>query len=176
MTFISLASKTQNLQPRINMELGFLHNDSAPHTYSLSASISVICDSIFKTGLLPKNALLSSIDPLEFQILQFRNVLPSAAANFDWDFRKKEKLIIQDASAGLYKENDIEGIFFKHGGLSGIAALIIYFRTKALDRSFSKISREFHHWLVNSIVKMLEADTVQRLLLCVSEFGMFHEL
>ena len=63
-------------------------------------------------------------------------MLPSAAANFDWDFRKKEKLIIQDASAGLYKENDIEGIFSKHGGLSGIAALIIYFRTKALDKIF----------------------------------------
>jgi hypothetical protein len=130
------------------------------HSETLSALLSAICDTIYTTSFLPNKLLLSSLVALQTQESCFRLTLTNI--DFDWDFTLKEQCIIQDASEGLYTEDDIEGAFYKHGDYHGIIALILFFRKSGkIQKSWAAIIEGFRGWLVKRAVKMLSREILE---------------
>jgi hypothetical protein len=127
---------------------------------TISALLSAICDTIFTTTFLPKDSLLSSLEALATQLSRFDSAL--ADVNFNGNFTQKEGKVIQAACEGLYRDDDIEGAFYKHGGYEGIIALILFFRkSEKIQKQWPAIAEGFRKWLVKRVAKMLCRDIVK---------------
>jgi len=112
------------------------------------------------TSSLPNKLLSKSLAAFQTQESLFRLTLTNI--DFNWTFTLKELCIIQDASEGLYMENDIEGAFYEHGGYPGIIALILFFRKSGkIQRSWAAIIEEFRGRLVKRVVKMLNREILE---------------
>jgi hypothetical protein len=139
----------------------FLHDALAENpSETLSALLCAVCDTIYTTSFLPKKLLLSSLEALVTQESRFRMALTNI--EFNWSFTPKELYILQDASDGLYAEDDIEGAFYKHGGYDGIIALILFFRKSGkVQKQWAAIAKEFRGWLAKRVTEMLSCDIVE---------------
>ena len=157
-------------------EKRLLHDALADNrSETLAALLSAICDTIFTTNLLPNKLLLSSLKALEILENLFR--LELTGFDFNWIFTTKEQRIIQDASDGLYAEDDIEGAFYKHGGYDGIIALILYFRkSQQIKKHWAAMIAGFRGWFVKRVAKMLSRHVVEWIPEFLSARGLFYVL
>ncbi|CZS92454.1 uncharacterized protein RAG0_03007 [Rhynchosporium agropyri] len=127
---------------------------------TLSALLSAICDAIFTTSFLPHSLVISSIKAIDTLQAQFRLQLENV--DFHWSFTPKEQCVIQDASDGLYTEDDIEGVFYKHGGYNGIIALVLYFRaSQKIEKQWATIFQGFQAWFVRRVAKMVSKEILE---------------
>ena len=140
---------------------------------TLSALLCAICDTLYTTSF-PKKLVLSSLEALETQESRFRLALTDI--DFNWSFSPKEQYIIQDASDGLYVSDDIEGVFYKHGGYNGIIALILYYRESENLQRWPAIMEGCRGWLVKRVVKMISRQIVEWIPQFLSARGMFYIL
>jgi hypothetical protein len=157
-------------------EKRLLHDALADNrSETLAALLSAICDAIFTTTFLPNKLLLSSLEALEILEPRFRVELTNI--DFNWSFTPKEQYIIQDASDGLYAEDDIEGAFYNHGGYNGIIALILYFReSQKIQKHWAAIIEGFRRWFVKRVAEMLSTEIVEWIPEFLSARGMFYIL
>jgi hypothetical protein len=129
---------------------------------TLSALLSAICDTIFTTTFLTKDSLLSSLEALATQLSRFKLALADVDVDFNRKFTQKEEKVIQAACEELYRDDDIEGAFYKHGGYEGIIALILFFRkSEKIQKQWPAITKGFREWLVKRVAKMLSKEIVQ---------------
>jgi hypothetical protein len=125
---------------------------------TLSALLCAIRDATFATCLKRehRSLLLGCFKALQVQESLFRSVLSKFTIN--WIPTPKEEQIIQVAYHGFYPADDIEGAFFKYGGLYGIIALAIVFRdTYSILNQWKAIDvAPAQQWLVSNVSQLFQ--------------------
>jgi hypothetical protein len=125
-----------------------------------SALLCAIRDATFATYLEKehRSLLLGSFKALQVQESLFRSVLRKFT--FDWVPTAKEEQIIQAACHGFYQLDDIEGAFYKYGGLHGIVALAIVFRdTYSILKQWKAIDvAPAQQWLVSNVSQLFSSQ------------------
>jgi hypothetical protein len=143
--------------PTLPQSLLNLDDSLAQRTWETSwALLCAIRDATFATYLEEKHRslLLGSLKALQVQESFFRPVLRNLTV--DWVPTAKEEQIIQAAYHGFYPVDDIEGAFYKYGGLYGIVALVLVFRdTYSILKQWAAIDVEAaQQWLVSNVAQL----------------------
>jgi hypothetical protein len=101
-----------------------------------------------------RSFLLGSLKALQLQESLFRPVLKNFQV--DWTLTAKERNIIQAVCNGHYPVSDIEGAFYKYGGLHGIVALVIVFRNtdSILNQWIDIEAKAAQQWLVSNVSQL----------------------
>jgi len=127
---------------------------------ALSDFLCIFRDLTLATNLKKEHRsfLLGAFQALQIQESLFRQVLKDLT--IEWTPTPKEENIIQDACAGLYEVDDIEGAFGRHGGLHGIIALIMVFRASDLIiTQWRAIEVEYaQQWLASNVSRLFKSQ------------------
>ncbi len=117
-------------------------------------------DATFATHLKEKHRslLLGAFKALQIQESLFRSSLRNLTV--DWVPTAKEEQIIQATYHGFYQVDDIEGVFYKYGGLYGIVALAIVFRdTDSILKQWKAINvAPAQQWLVGNVSQLFSSQ------------------
>lgn len=125
---------------------------------TLRALLSAIRDITIATYFEAKHQqeLVGSLQALQIQESLFRPALRKF--KLDWVPTSKEEDIIQAAHLGFYLENNIQGAFYKYGGLHAIVGLVLVFRdTESILRQWSAIeAQSVQQWLVYNVSQLVK--------------------